>query len=503
MGGASNGSGQAGLGGLSGSGGQLSSAGSGGQLNSAGSGGQLNSAGSGGQLSSAGSGGASSLAPEWLAFAHADGMVAYDVTRLPGPDAEVLLGPAAVNNVQRPPLWSPDGQRLMYVAGTELYVRDMTTNPPGAPKLLASAISQSLAAWSGDGRSISLMFSLTTLTVLDPAQTAPVLRTLTTHWQGSWWAPAGNGLVYVDNGAYYFVRVQAGVPSQPQYVSPIGNLSWAPSGRYFTVTDGQVIKLFDTQPDTITWKSAGTTPPNTSATTKFSFDSARVAFTAVQARPVLDLAYSLTAAPTSSAILASTNLTGNVGVDNFLWHPSQSRLLYSTFGSPAGKGWFVVDVSGAAPKAPISVPGAQDAQWLADGASVITLDSTSKQLAVVDMTEATPTPKLFVAQSGQISRYAADPSATVLAFNTDLTLHLASIANPAQPATDVPIISSGSSNNLGWSWSPDGRFIRLTTANAQSNGAEISVARINGVAASTPIMLPIPALPFWDVVWQP
>jgi hypothetical protein len=490
--GAGNGSGgKAEVGGASGVAGAVAAGGSSGSSGAAAAGGTSNVAGAAGALGVSGAGGASAT-PHWLAFNHSDGDFAYDVTRFPSDSGLVQLSAKAGFGFSVGP-WSPDGRWLVYLDRSDLYVRDMSSAQPGPAQLLLAAPAFPTGfgprfQWSADSKSLAVVAG-TVLYVFDPTIDAPPIHTLTTTLASACcvysvvWAPAGNHLEYIDSAGTHVVPVQAGAPGADMLLSAGTSKGWSPDGQSLVSTSlGNVTltNITGAAPVTVTVSAPTVAVPST-VQLLFNADGSELAYVGMQTRSLNDI-YLVKLKPTvGSPVLLSAGLNATTSVTGVSsWSTSGRWIVFGASDSSApGSSRLAVDVSGAAPSAPVSLKpaDAQSYQWLPGQPNkALSGTSNSTLFGLADFSNPTADP---VSVTGAFAS-ALSPATDVFAYATTGSLVVRDL-DALTPAVSVPIDLSGSTT---FHWSPDGNFIAAVSG---SSSYQQRLVRLSGATPSTAV----------------
>jgi hypothetical protein len=446
---------------------------------------------------------------EWLVFASADGIYAYDTSNYPA-TTTLKLGepPSAGYTSGSRPRWSRDGTRVMDFSGGALLAWDMSGSTPSAPVTLATDVKPEFtvqaASWSGDGESIAFLEGKT-LYCLDSSVPMGTRTAISDSVQLYSFAPAGDGLLYKDSSGINFVRVEAGTPmGTPQFVDELNvNWTWSPTGEYFA-TEGAHMSLFDARGDTLIRTDVSPLMLMFSVWPRFSPDGSHFSFQAGNGTEAL--MYGPVAMPGAVAEMPGPTADSRGGAH--IWHPSRPALVYNATYAPAHEAsteWLIADLSAADEISPKPVPGiAQPSLWLREGTGLITVNETHTQLGYVDMAAASPAAALFPMQGSTIDNVILSPDDTTLAFTTDSTLQLAVARDPgAPPVTVTP--KPGSDDYLYAQWSPSGNYLSFRlNARPDYDTLTLFVARVQGTEVS-PLAAVLPTVEGKNLnyEWQP
>jgi len=460
-------------------------AGSGGLAGSAGT------AGTGGSAGTAGTGGTagSNSGPQWLAFNHSAGIVAYDATQFPSASALVTID--SQTNGSRAAIWSPDGHWLLYQSKSDVYCRDMSGAVPGPAMRMATIepFPQNglpPMSWSADSKTAAVTMPSkppgggpAMIQVFDPTRSSPVMSTLADAGYSISWAPVGDRVLYVNymDGAHVR-RVQTGVISPDLPLTGLATgaaMTWSPDGNAILAissdsapTRPMLIDLTEATPTAVALSSPSVASP-TVRRSVFSSVGTSVLFMGAQERDAADL-YRVAVKPTIAApVRISTGLTGSAEVNAFFASPDDKWVVYRVV--DGAESYWAVDLSGATPGTPVQVVALprNDSSWL-PGALGKYLATYSGSTSIVDL--AAPATSSVEVMSG-VTNALLKPGGSIIASAAPSRVYVRDIDHLDVPTGEVALAATPT--NLRWS--RDGKFLVF---------AESSYARLIRVDGATP-----------------
>jgi Tol biopolymer transport system component len=425
--------------------------------------------GTGGATGTGGTGGAAPSGRRWLAFNDERGAFVYDLNRFPASDALVQLSSSDgwPGNV-----WSPDGRTVLHYGSGGLFARDMSGNQPGQMNLIASG---NYFSWSNDSRSLAVVNGMT-LRTLDPHQSAPVLRVVTTTLANGFvsWSPAGMPrMQYLDGTGGHVVEVQAGVPGTVVDLPSTG--IWSPVGNQIALKQGGNLTLVDL--DGATPATRVVTAPTVASPTityvEFNHDGTLLAYYGSQTRAETDV-FVVSTTPGATPVnvhpaLAageSASFATAIGFDPRTpppaWSPGASWLVTSVLMNNVVSAGYAIDLRTGVAGTATTITASGTLSWGGIG-KVLALVATPvpAEIRLTDLTMQMPQPALLVSESMSgttIARFKVGSSS--LGYTAGLDLKIVSLDPPMRSPAVVTLGSTFDTDVVRtWEWSPDGQFI--------------------------------------------
>lgn len=478
--------------------------------------------GGGGAAGSAGSGGGGGVATRWLTFSHSDGVFLYDTGQFPSPAGLAQISSHGTGTSIAVAPFSPDGKRLAYIDGGDLYVRDVSTSVPGPATLLldeatafdTTATSGLHCYWSSDSQSLAFV-SGSSVYVLPVDKPAPSFqrRSVSGLPPRLAWSPTTNRLAISSSVATEVLQVTAGTITNSVKVDGVLLRSWSPDGKWFSATGSSPaagVVLVDVSGAVPVVKRMTSLVGDGIYESAFDAKASTFAF-ATASRPAMNFQsaappdlYTVALKPTLGApVKVSTGLDGWTGVTTFLFSPSGDRIAYltQTIGNtysvplneqfPVTYRYTVTDLAAGIPGASIAlapqslsnistgvfsaVPATQPV-WQPDGKKLVSI-GVGGFLVYDPSSSAAP----FAPTSSFNSKPVFFGSSSIFGvaqFSSSL-----GVVDLADIQGEVGTISSVSSGTTGWSWSPDGKFI----ASMRPATNQPCLTRVDGVHVSTPV----------------
>lgn len=375
---------------------------------------------------------------------------------------EILLSVSAFDD-------SPPGPPVVIV----------TNPPPVDPQLYGNGVPQ--FAWSGDSQSLATV-AAKTLSVFDPSQANPSQHAITTTLKSFGWAPKGSLLLYVDATGSHVVKVTGGAVGATQDVDASAT-GWSPTGTELAGIKGPDVtltRLGGGAPVLVTL-TPQSTPEQYVQGLSFNGDGSMLEFTGARDRELPDVyVVKLGATPSAPTRIHPAPPDGEMAGVTGGWSADGKWLLYvrTRLEDFQTQGLFAVNVSGAAPAAPITlnVPAAFGTpNWSPIAPAALVPSGGGTTVNLFELPSADP---VVLFSDGALSGYRLSPAGDVLASRTPTALHFVSLDAPQNPKT---VDIGAPSGTIGdWQWSPDGRFVSFVDSTRQQRLVRVA----NGIPST-------------------